>query len=141
MSISIKKLGLQALKIPRWYWRPFFFFEILKDMPPEYLQSYSNLVREQHCGMTSSQLTFKSAFFCFHTDECNNLIKNLKPLKRMLKVSILSSIKTKESSVFAVYDIEGMKLLSRLRLGFSLLNEHKFRHNVSLDLHCFCMLY
>ena len=40
----------------------------------------------------------------------------------MLKVSILSSIKTKESSVFAVYDIEGMKLLSRLRLGFSLLN-------------------
>ena len=35
----------------------------------------------------------------------------------------------KENSLFAVHDIVGIKLLTRLRLGFSHLNDHKFRHN------------
>ena len=34
----------------------------------------------------------------------------------------------KENSLFSVYDPLGVKLLSRLRLQFSQLNEHKFRH-------------
>ena len=35
----------------------------------------------------------------------------------------------RESLVFAVHDINGLKLLTRLRLNFCHLNEHKFRHN------------
>ena len=35
----------------------------------------------------------------------------------------------RESLVFAVHDINGLKLLTRLRLNFGHLNEHKFRHN------------
>ena len=35
----------------------------------------------------------------------------------------------KEKSLFAIHDRAGIKLLSRLRLKFSHLNEHKFRHN------------
>ena len=38
-------------------------------------------------------------------------------------------IRTKENSVFAVSDIYDIKLLTHLRLNFSHLNEHKFRHN------------
>ena len=34
----------------------------------------------------------------------------------------------KENSVFSVYDPYGVKLLTRLRLQFSHLKEHKFRH-------------
>ena len=34
-----------------------------------------------------------------------------------------------EKSIFAVHDINGVKLLSRLKLDFSHLNEHIFRHN------------
>ena len=35
----------------------------------------------------------------------------------------------KERSLFSIHDPTGAKLLSRLRLNFSHLNEHKFRHN------------
>ena len=35
----------------------------------------------------------------------------------------------KQKSSFAMHDPAGVKLLSRLRLKFSHLNEHKFRHN------------
>ena len=35
----------------------------------------------------------------------------------------------KQKSLFAIHDPAGVKLLSRLRLKFSHLNEHKFRHN------------
>ena len=35
----------------------------------------------------------------------------------------------KQKSLFAIYDPAGVKLLSRLWLKFSYLNEHKFRHN------------
>ena len=34
----------------------------------------------------------------------------------------------KENSIFSVYDPYGLKLLTRLRLQFSHLKEHKFRH-------------
>ena len=53
----------------------------------------------------------------------NEIPTNLKPWKQMLKVPILPVIKTKESSVFAIYDIKRLTLLSRLRFSFNLLNE------------------
>ena len=34
-----------------------------------------------------------------------------------------------EKSLFSIHDPTGIKLLARLRLKFSHLNEHKFRHN------------
>ena len=38
-------------------------------------------------------------------------------------------IRTKENSVFGVFKVYGIKLLTRLTLSFSHLNEHKFRYN------------
>ena len=35
----------------------------------------------------------------------------------------------KQKSLFAIHNPAGVKLLSRLRLKLSHLNEHKFRHN------------
>ena len=43
------------------------------------------------------------------------------------KTSILNFVRPKENSVFEVHNINGVKLL--IRLDFSNLNEHKFRHN------------
>ena len=34
-----------------------------------------------------------------------------------------------ERSLFSLHDPTGVKLLTRIRLKFSHLNEHKFRHN------------
>ena len=44
--------------------------------------------------------------------------------------------------MYNIFDPIGLKLLTRLRLGFSHLNEHKFRHNFQdcLNPLCLCSL-
>ena len=58
----------------------------------------------------------------------------------MFKTSILNFVRPRENSVFEVHDINCVKLLTRLRLDFSHLNEHKFRHNFHdiFNPVCFC---
>ena len=55
-------------------------------------------------------------------------IRSIEPSKQFKK-TILDFIRPKENSIYAIHDISGLKLLTRLRLNFSYLNEHKFRHN------------
>ena len=50
---------------------------------------------------------------------------------KSINISKNSFISKKENSLFCIYDPLGIKLLTRLRLHFSHLNEHKFRHNFS----------
>ena len=45
------------------------------------------------------------------------------------KRKLLNSIKPVKYSLFGVLDICGVKQLTMLRLEFSVLNEHRFRHN------------
>ena len=52
------------------------------------------------------------------------LARNFDSIKTF-KVSILNFVRPREN-VFAVHDINGLKLLTLLRLNFSHLNEHKF---------------
>ena len=42
---------------------------------------------------------------------------------------MLSFIRPKHVDTFGIQNPTGLQLLTRLRLGFSQLNEHKFRHN------------
>ena len=44
----------------------------------------------------------------------------------------------KENSLFCIYDPLGVKLLTRFRLRFSHLNEHKFRHGFSDTINPMC---
>ena len=55
---------------------------------------------------------------------------------------LLKFIRPIENSTYKIYDPLGIKLLTRLRLGFSHLSEHKFRHNFadSLNPLCSCSL-
>ena len=55
-------------------------------------------------------------------------IRSIESLKQFNKTS-LDFIRPKENSIYAIHDISGLKLLTHLRLNFSHLNEHKFRHN------------
>ena len=55
------------------------------------------------------------------------------------KSSILYLARPRENSVFAVYEINVVKLLTRLRLDFSHLNEHKFRHNSNEIINPMCL--
>ena len=64
-------------------------------------------------------------------------IRNAKSIN-IFKKSIINE--KKENSLFSVYDPLGVKLLRRLRLQLSHLNEHKFRHGFSdtIDPMCAC---
>ena len=43
-----------------------------------------------------------------------------------------------ENKTFSIYDPLGIKLFNRLRVDFSHLNEHKFRHNFADTLNPLC---
>ena len=45
------------------------------------------------------------------------------------KNALLSFIRPNHADTFGIHNPTGLQLLTRLRLGFSDLNEHKFRHN------------
>ena len=45
------------------------------------------------------------------------------------KLNILNFVRPRKNSVFAVHDINGVKLLTSLRLKIIHLNKHKLRHN------------
>ena len=61
---------------------------------------------------------------------------------QQFRKSLLSFIKPTCSSLFSIHHPVGVKLLVRLRLGFSHLREHKFRHNFhdTLNPLCSCSL-
>ena len=52
------------------------------------------------------------------------------------KRKLLTVIRPLKKSLFGVFDIDGVKQLIMLRLEFSTLNEHKFRHNFSVQVRC-----
>ena len=50
----------------------------------------------------------------------------------------LCFIRPKENSIFKIHDINGIKLLNRLRLQICHLNEHKFRHKFRATIDPMC---
>ena len=84
--------------------------------------------------------SFKNIFFPYCINEWNNLtveveIRNSKSVSAFKK---LIKCKKKENSIFSIYDPLGVKLLTRLRLQFSHLNKHKFRHGFGDTINAMC---
>ena len=74
---------------------------------------------------------FKYSFFPCTLNDWFNLdvsIRNSKSIS-VFKSKLLSFIRPVQNNIFNIFDSQGLKLLTRLRLGFSRLNEHRFRHN------------
>ena len=150
-----RELGLESLAEGRWSCKIFFFHKIINGLLPVYRQSYIS-----YCGegvyrtrsanqknlrqFSTRTKMFESSFFPYCIKERNNLSEELRKIKSTVqfKTKILSFIRPKENSIFKIHDINGIKLLNRLRLHFSHLNEHKFRHNFrdTIDPMCSCGL-
>ena len=62
--------------------------------------------------------------------------ENIKIFKRRL----LEFTRTSRNSIFSIYNAYGIKLLTRLPLGLSHLNKHKFKHrfNGTINPICIC---
>ena len=135
-----QELGLESLKSRRWYKHLSFMFKIMNNKAPNYLLNFipktqqtittrNNHIPNDHCRANC----FKYSFFSFILESDSLAI---------FKSRLLSFIRPIQSNVYNVFDPTGLKLLTRLCLGCSHLNEHRFRHNFQdcLNPLCSCSL-
>ena len=83
---------------------------------------------------------FDSSFYPYSNKEWCALseeIWNIASVYRFKEI-IVSFIRHKDKSVFAIHDTKGLKLLTILRLNFSHLNENKFRLGFKLTVDPLC---
>ena len=74
---------------------------------------------------------FKYSFFQSTLRDWFDLDENIRNSESIsiFKNRLLTFIRPAQNSIFNIFDPIGLKLLTRLRLEFTHLNEHRFRHN------------
>ena len=150
-----QEIGLESPADRRSSRKIFFLHKIMNGLLPSYLQSYlshynygeyqtRSACQNKMKTLSGRTKAFNSSFYpysikqwCALSDEIRNIVSVNK-----FKETTISFIRLKENSVFAIHDTKGLKLLTRLRLNFSHLNEHKFRHGFkdTVDPMCRCGL-
>ena len=86
-------------------------------------------------------MRFSSSYFHNTICEWNLLEKSVQdsPSLAVFKSKLLRIIRPEKNPVYNIYDILGIKLLTRLRVNFNPPNEHRFRHNFDcLSPICIC---
>ena len=145
-----QELGLESLRSRRWLRRMCYFYKLIKTQKPLYLFNLIppklNSLRHPNTYpvMRCRNDYFKNSFIPYVVRGWNKLsteIRNSTSYQQFRK-SFLSFIEPTCSSLFSIHHPVGVKLLVRLRLGFSHLREHKFRHNLhdTLNPLCHCSL-
>ena len=99
------------------------------------LRSVSASVIKPPLSRTKS---FKNTFFPYYINDWNNLIVEVRNSESVSALKNRLNAKKKEKSIFSIYDPLNVKLLTRLRLQFSHLNDHKFRHGFRATISAMC---
>ena len=143
-----KELELESLKFRRWYRRLCFLYKLYSSGLPKYLldlipkesHSYNTRQCESFGTYYCRTDTFKYSFFPYTITEWNKLDAELRRSGSYLifKNSLLKLGRPIPSSNYNIHNPLGLKLLTRLRLGLSHLNEHRFKHNFQNCLNPLC---
>ena len=121
-----KELGIESLSFRRWFRRLCTFYKIKTQRAPKYLYKLIPLKNNTYDTRSAHSIgtyfcrtnAFKYSFFPYTIREWNKL--DLQLLKLGRPTSDL---------IYEIHHALGLKLLTRLRLGLSHLNEHRFKHN------------
>ena len=143
------ELGLHSLIKRRWCNKLIFFYKIVNGLLPDYLYSCLDFPSQINYSLRSVSTSvikppmsgtksFKNTFFPYCINEWNNLTVEIRNSKSVSAFKKLIKCEKKENSLFSIYDPLGVKLLTRLRLQFSHLNEHKFRHGFEDTINTMC---
>ena len=83
---------------------------------------------------------FKYSFFPSTLNDWFNLDLNIRNSESIsiFKSKLLSFIRPVQTNIYNIFDPKGLTFLTRLRLGLSHLNEHRFRHNFQYFLNPLC---
>ena len=142
------ELGLVSLSKRLWYNKLIFFYKWNTTRLPSFLYKIFSQNKYPLRSLSSGKLicipsrtkSFSKTCFPLCIEEWNKLnpeIRNAKSIYKFKKSIITEKL---ENSLYNVHDPIGVKLLSRLRLQFTHLNEHKFRHgfNDTVNPMCSC---
>ena len=143
-----QELGLESLQNRRWYRKLTTFYKIFANQALAYLFKLIPVINNHYLTRSIHEIPpfkgkhefFKNTFFPSSIKEWNILdasIRNADSLS-VFKNKILSFIGPSPNSVFNCHLPKGLKFLTRLRLGFSHLREHKFNHNFKDTINPFC---
>ena len=100
-------------------------------IPPERHLNYNLRMRydyDQHIGRTTR---FSHTYFQNCVSEWNRLDVSMRSSQTIseFKGKLFKLIRPPKRSIFNIYDLEGIKLLTQLRVEFSDLRYHRHRHN------------
>ena len=143
-----QELGLESLQLRRWYRKLSYFYKRYKTTKPRYR---FNIIPPKNISYVTRNIDsvpmirtkhnfFMNSFFPSTIIEWNKLDTNLRNSSSysVFKKSILQFIRPISNSVFDCHNPQGIKYVTRLRLGLSHLREHKFQHNFQDCLNPLC---
>ena len=132
-----QEFGFEYLKQRRWMRRLCLLYKFLSTEQPSHIHDLLPQMRNSHrrpntCHVFPCRTEyFKNSFF-LHViiNECNKLDPNISSSSNydIFCNALLKFIRPVERKVFNINVPYGIKIIARLRLGFSHLYEHKFRH-------------
>ena len=82
--------------------------------------------------------TFKNSFFPYTIVEWNKLDFDIRKSYAIFRNALLKIGRPNQCSIYRIHNPVGLKLLTRLRLGLSHLNEHRFNHNFQSCINPLC---
>ena len=142
------ELGIESLRDRRWFRRLCTFYRIKISERPSYLfdcipknsSKYNTRNNDTAFGIFCRTESYKNSFFPYTIDEWNRLDSGIRNSNSYLvfRKQLLNFIRPIPNSIFNLYNPLGIKFLTRLRLDFSHLNEHRFRHNFEACLTPLC---
>ena len=114
---------------------PKYLFDIIPSS-----ESFYDTCKKQRPFFNCRTDCFKYCFFPNSLSERSQHASEIQNSESIatFKSKLLSFIRPSKRSIFNVNDPEGVKYLTRLRLRFSHLNEHKFRHGFLDTLNPLC---
>ena len=131
-----QELGLEYLYRRRWARRLCLLYKVLSTGQPSYIYDLLPQLRSFRRHVNSFNLFsckseyFKNSFIPNVIYEWNKLHPDIhnSASYNLFRNSLLKFIRPVQRKTFNINDSAGVKLLTRLRLGFSHLREDKFRH-------------
>ena len=141
-----QELGLESLQQRRWYKKLCCFFKLIKKKSPKYLFNNISTVRSTYRtrnigNIPQFNVSFsRNSYFPSIVTEWNNLGKSIRNSESfsVFKKNILQFIRPSPNSTFNCHNPQGVKLLTRLRIGLSHLRDHKFKHSFQDFLNPIC---
>ena len=133
------ELGWESMSDRRWYRRMTMFYKIINGMTPSYLSDHipGNSVRTVSLRNSgdirppfSKTERFDNSFFPYCIKNWNQLDNATKILPfTQFKNNLLNFVRPKGNHFYSICDYVGIKLLTKIRVCFSDLRDHRYNHS------------